>query len=90
MYNIKMNNNLLVAFVIIIIIVSRRRIIVARLVEFKRCERFAVVLILPLSARLALNRATPLESAVARLRDEHAPGVVTAAAAKQIASVNTL
>ncbi len=57
-------------------------------VEFERLQGLAEVLVLPLGAGLALDRAAPLESAIARRRHQHSPGVVTAPAAKQVASVD--
>ncbi len=59
-------------------------------VEFKRLQRLAKVLVLPLGARFALDRAAPLERAIARRRHQHSPRVVTASAAQQIASVDPL
>jgi hypothetical protein len=58
-------------------------------VEFERLQRLAKVLVLPLGARFALDRAAPLERAIARRRHQHSPRVVTASAAQQIASVDS-
>ena len=58
------------------------------LVQLGRLVGFAVVFVLPLRARLALDRAAPLEGALARLRYEDAPGIVAAPAAEQIAAVD--
>jgi hypothetical protein len=58
-------------------------------VEFERLQRLAKVLVLPLGARLALDRAAPLERAIARRRHQHSPRVVTTPTAQQIASVNS-
>jgi hypothetical protein len=58
-------------------------------VEFKRLQGLAEVLVLPLGAGFALDGAAPLESAVARRRHQHSPGVVTASAAEQVASVDS-